>query len=203
MRLPSASKRYDNLIISVWNTGGGKRSFREKGMTLIDGIAATIATRPDEPWLVVHHLDIEHLDFQQAIRDRVSMWTDVRFVHWGAHDATNEFADIPNIILAGTLFYRPSVYEARGRLASGHPSSEGKFDVKDFAQVMAGEHRHLILQALCRGAVRKCIGDACPPCRAYIIASSRSGIPDSLKEIFPGAQVVPWRPVKKPLKGKV
>jgi hypothetical protein len=121
----------------------------------------------------------------------------------GAHDATNEFADVPNIILAGTLFLRSSDYEALGRLASGHPSSSGRFDDEKVREVTAGEHRHLILQALCRGVVRKCLGEGCPPARAYIIASRKSGIAEELPHIFPGARILPWRPVKKALRGKV
>ena len=66
-----------------------------------------------------------------------------------------------------------------------------------------GEHRHMILQALCRGAARKCDGDGCPPARAYIIASYRSGIAQELPSIFPGAKLHLWQPVKKDLKGKV
>ena len=67
----------------------------------------------------------------------------------------------------------------------------------------AGEHRHLILQALCRGAVRRCVGEGCPSTRAYIIASRKSGIAEELPDIFPGARILPWRPVKKALRGKV
>jgi hypothetical protein len=59
------------------------------------------------------------------------------------------------------------------------------------------------LQAACRGAVRHCVGDCCPPASVYLIASARSGIAESLPDIFPGATIVPWRPVKTPLKGKV
>lgn len=128
---------------------------------------------------------------------------EVHFLHWGAHDATNRYAHVPNVILAGTLFYRPSYYEALGRLASRQPSVEGLFPDDDTAEVRLGEHSHLILQALCRGAVRRCVDGGCPPTHTYIIASRGSGIPQSLADIFPGARVVPWRPVPKALKGKV
>ena len=36
--------------------------------------------------------------------------------------ATNEFVDVRNVILAGTLFYRPSFYEALKRLATLTPA---------------------------------------------------------------------------------
>jgi hypothetical protein len=69
--------------------------------------------------------------------------------------------------------------------------------------VKLGEHHHLILQALCRGAVRRCCDGGCPLTHTYIIAHSGTGIQASLSSIFPGARVVPWKPVSNALKGKV
>ncbi|HWE20721.1 MAG TPA: hypothetical protein VG758_26680 [Hyphomicrobiaceae bacterium] len=161
-------------------------------------------TRPDEEWLVVHHKSGIDADFEAELRGQLPLFgPTVHFLHWGAHDATNEFGHVPNIILAGTLFFPASHYEALGRLASAYPSSRGQYDRERIKHVTLGEHRHMILQALCRGAVRKCVGDSCPTARAYIIASPRSRIAQSLPAIFPGAKIVRWRPVKKPLKGKV
>jgi hypothetical protein len=202
--LPSARKRYDNLTIHVWERGGGKSAFRNEGRLLVEGIASTIMTRPDEDWLVVHHKSGIDFDFEDELRAQLpTSGPAVHFLHWGAHDATNLYRDVPNIVLAGTLFFPTSHYEALVRLSSAYPSSRGRCDEERIRHVMLGEHRHLILQALCRGAVRKCVGDGCPPTRAFIIASRRSGIPDELPFIFPGAQVLPWKPVKKSLSGKV
>jgi hypothetical protein len=66
-----------------------------------------------------------------------------------------------------------------------------------------GEHRHLVLQALCRGSVRRCQDAECAPCDAYILAATRSGIPAALPDIFPGCRVIRWQPVQKALSGKV
>jgi hypothetical protein len=127
----------------------------------------------------------------------------VHFLNWGAHQATNEFSDVRNVILAGTLFYRPSYYEAIARLAADLRPAQGAIDDAMENDIMLGEHRHLILQALCRGSVRRCHGAECAPCNAYIIAATRSGIPEALREIFPGCRVVRWQPVQKALRGKV
>src|ERR1700730_14334127 len=43
----------------------------------------------------------------------------------------------------------------------------------------------------------------CAPSDAYIIAATRSGIPQTLPKIFPGCRVVRWQPVQKALSGKV
>jgi hypothetical protein len=204
VRLPSAEKRYDNLEIYIWNRGGGKGGFRRDGRLFVEGIVSTVMSRPDEEWLIIHHKSDIDMNFEEEVRARLPLFgPQVNFRHWGVHDATNEFANVPNVILAGTLFMRTSHYEALGRLASAYPSSRGRFNTEEITKVTLGEHRHMILQALCRGAVRKCVGDGCPPARAYIIASYRSGIAQELPSIFPGAKLQLWQPVKKSLKGKV
>jgi hypothetical protein len=204
VRLPDAEKRYSELTLHVWRHGGGKSAFRRNGPKLIEGIASTILIKPGEEWLVVHHKDAG-LDFErqlsQILPDDVT--PRVRFLTWGSHDATNAFAHVPNVILAGILFYRGSHYEALGRLAAGKSSAAGPFPQSETQRVMDGENRHLILQAACRGAVRKSNGDECLPSHVYIIASRRTNIERDLPRVFPGARIVRWRPVEKALTGKI
>ncbi|MCC6856576.1 MAG: hypothetical protein IT189_11020 [Microbacteriaceae bacterium] len=203
VRLPSATKDYANLTIHVWDRGGGKDSFRKHGSELIDAIVSTILRKPDERWLVIHHKNVTERPFGEHVRGLLPPSAQVEFLHWGAHDATNEFADIPNVILAGTLYYPASYHEALGRLCAARPSSTGPFGSDELRRVELGEHRNLILQSICRGAIRKSINGGCPPTDAYIIASARSGIRASLSEVFPGSSVVSWRPKGRVLSGKV
>jgi hypothetical protein len=51
--------------------------------------------------------------------------------------------------------------------------------------------------------VRKCDDASCPTSHLYIIASRGSRIGDDLETIFPGASVVPWKPIETKLTGKV
>lgn len=200
-RLLEAPKDYSPLTIGVWQTGGGKGSFKKNGQRLVQGVANEINLRAAEKWLVIHHKDPA---FEETVRALLSADAqDVQFRHYGAHEGTNEYADYPNVILAGTLFLRPSHYEALGRAAAGLPSSAGPFPREVFEQVRRGEHRHLILQAVCRGRVRKCDGARCPPSRVYIIASRASRIADDLASIFPGACIEAWEPVQRTLTGKI
>jgi hypothetical protein len=203
--LPGADKSYDALTINVWSRGGGKASWRKDGATLIEGIARTIMTKPEEEWLVIHHLGGVDMDFEKELRARLPRMfgPTVHYRNWGRHDATNAFVHVRNIILAGTLFMRPAHYESLGRLASAYPSARGRYDPEKTRAVTLGEHRHMILQALCRGAVRQCVGDSCPPAHAYIIAATGTGIAADLPLVFPGAAVLPWKPVEVPLSGVV
>lgn len=200
VRLPAAAKDYSPLTINVWSTPGGKSAFKRNGDRLIEGIINTINRKPNEPWLVVYHKGVGR-DIEREL-SRQCPGVELRFLNWGRHDATNAFAAIPNIILAGTLFYRPSYYESLARLASNRPSASGNILNTSFNEVVKGEHSHLILQALCRGAVRKCQGASCPKTDAYIIASNGSGIAHELPVIFPGSRVCRWQPVATDVKGK-
>lgn len=199
-RLPSSTKNYAGLTIGVWDRAGGKDAFANDAPTIADGVAKTVATRPSEQWLVVHHKPTESYDLEKLVKDRLGAGADsVSFLTWGRHDATNEFASIPNVILAGVLFKPKAVYEATGRAAARFPSSSGEFAVTD--EVQRGEHAHGILQALCRGSARHLRDGCCPASRAFIIAHQGSGIPAMLPDLFPGATVEEWLPVPKPLTG--
>jgi hypothetical protein len=206
VRLKSAVKNYDRLTVHTWQVGGGKQSFQTNGDRLMDGIARTIDTKPNERWLVVsHRRDAKVGDIPPGIIQRLSKTPpdNVSFITWGAHMATNEYVGVSNVVLAGTLFYRPSFYEALKRLAAGRPAGKGAVTAEELKKTMGGEHAHAILQALCRGSVRRCDGERCHPCDAFIIASVRTGIPGQIKEIFPGCTVKPWRPVERTLRGHV
>lgn len=192
--LHGANKRYENLRVGLWERGGGKSSFSKSRYELAEGIAKLINSKPDEDWLVVHHKANRRFDTKQDVLNLVEGDKErVKFCSWGSHQATNDFVEIENVVLAGTLFYRDSYVEALARLGSdiepGRPISESLI-----SEVAIGEQRNLILQAVNRTAARKCQGDQCHPCRAYIIAAKRSGIRDALPEVFPGCRVEDWNP---------
>jgi hypothetical protein len=204
VKLATADKRYDNLRIHVWNRGGGKSAFRSNSRDLIEGIAATINTKPEEPWLVILHKEDEWRipDLTKLIGDLVINRENVKYLTWGNEKATNEFSHIRNVILAGTLFYPKSVYEVRARASRGMGSEED-LDFESYKALEMGEHKNLILQAACRGSVRRCIGDQGDEMDLYLIASNKTGIPYVLTDIFPGAKLERWIPKDKPLCGKV
>ncbi len=203
VRLPSATKDYYDLSLHVWDTGGGKQSFRRKKEKLLKGISETINLRPGEKWLVVHHKAEPGLDIPAELKRLLTRPDNVSFINWGSHDATNDFADVENVILAGTLFYPASYHESLGRASAGLSSEAGDFPGDWREEIEKGEHKHVILQAACRGSVRRCIGDQCAPCNVYIIASRKSGIRPLLREIFPHCSISDWKPAAVQPKGKI
>jgi hypothetical protein len=205
-RLAAARKRYDRLDIHLWDAGGGKSGFATaKGWTeRRDAIVAAVNATPDEDVLVICHKgNLEQLQAEVPglVEGDPSR---VRFLHWGRHRATNEYASIRNVVLAGTLFPPAPVYEGIARAAADLAPEEGHVTDADLGEVALGEHKHAIIQALCRAAVRRCEHGSCPPCHAYIIGSARSGITkELLEDVFPGSRIVPWTPHGRPRTGKV
>ena len=209
IRLPVGAKNYGNHTCHVWKKAGSKHAWkdRERADHLVSGIAATIRESLHEDWLVIVHKagTIRGFDVAEEVIKRLPPEARVEFTTWGKQDATNKFSEIPNVILAGTLFFPASLLEAQGRCAAAYPSQAGDFAKTDIDEVEIGEHHHRILQALCRGRVRKCDGAACPPdTHTYIIAHALSGIPQTIGHILPGAAVTEWRPrISVVLKGKM
>jgi hypothetical protein len=205
-RLRTAIKDYAPLTVHVWHTAGSKSGWQRRGPELIDGIVRTILTKSTERWLVVHHKAARGLpDVEREVCQRLSdvAAANVSFITWGRHMATNDYADVPNVILAGTLFMRPSFYTALTHLAQGKPVDRNRMSEDDVRQTIEGEHRNLLLQAICRGQVRKLDGDQCLPMNAYVIAAPISGIPAALPSIFPGCTVRRWDPLGFKLTGHV
>lgn len=118
------------------------------------------------------------------------------FLNWGAHKATNKYAHIPNVVLAGTLFYRTSQYEARKRLGAGLTPDYPNISDNEMKKFEIGESANDVLQAACRGAIRLSLGNTCPPSRLYLITAPAKGIEKALPRIFPDGKMKPWSPGK-------
>lgn len=200
--LESHPKSYKGFTIHHWDEGAGKsaQEYRGKQPFIAEGVAKTInANVPDdEECLVIHFLQGDGMpDIVAAIRDRVEGNKDrVKFCNWGRHTATNEFADIKHVFLAGIQEYSEPEYEAVG-LAAGKRDIAGELTPDEIDEIRLGEIAHHILQASCRGHVRKSIGAGCPEgCHLYVIYTTQNGIPRQLlSRIFPDATIEDWRPV--------
>jgi len=119
--LRSPAKSYSGLTIHHWDRGAGKKAHRDKDTLrdLAQGVALTIDRIPsDESVLVIYHKPKSRdPDITVEIRGRVANPDRVKFCNWGRHTATNEFAGVKHVILAGVLQYNLAQYEAAGRAA--------------------------------------------------------------------------------------
>lgn len=204
VRLKKARKDYSNLTVHLWDQAASKNAFEKKDASarILQGVARTIEERPKEEWLVVCHQPPK-LDVEKELRGLVKApQENLRFVTWGSHRAVNDYVDDPNVILAGTLFFRPSQYDAIGRAVAAFPPDEGKLKERHERIMRLSEMAHQVLQAVCRGTVRKAIGDQCAPCNAYIIGSHQDPVVEAVKIAFPGAKLKKWLPVSPVLTGR-
>jgi hypothetical protein len=203
-RLTPVKKHYYKLTVHVWDIGGGQSSFQseEARYWRTSGITKTINRKRSDKWLVICHKAFRKEVEADIRRELKGDQERVSFLHWGIHRASNEFCDVPNIILAGTQFLPPSSYEGIGRAACGLLPSEGEMTQERQHQIELGELADRVLQAACRGIVRKAVGDECPPCNVYIIASAGSGLRKLLPTIFPRCGIETWEPAPPRLRGK-
>ena len=161
--------------------------------------------KPEERCLIVHHKADRHLDAPGIICTALGpdASANTSFLHWGMHQATNEYADVPVVILAGTFNLPPSHYLGLAHASLGLPMDKTLPDGV-LKRVALGEHGHTILQAVGRGVSRGCSDGKCLPGEVYIIAAAGSGIEEALSDWFPGATVKRWLPSDRPaLIGKV
>lgn len=203
VRLQSAARDYSNLTVNVMDRGSGKTEWTQNCEALALEVAKLIDSKPDEEWLVIYHKSVSGGTIPDQIMGLLSSDPGrVRFLNWGKHQGTNEFRHIRNVILAGLNNYTETDYEMAARHYGKVPIDQDapKTLVDD---MQAGEHKHHILQALCRSALRQGSGLECGLCDAYIIAPKRSGVRKLLPQVFPGCKVGTWKPTKQKAKGKV
>ncbi len=204
VRLPDAVKDYADLRLHIWQTSGAKSAFAKRGAEIVQGVVNTILTKPDRTWLVVTHKAGSRVkDVEAAVRSAlpVNVRPRVSFLTFGNHMATNDHADVENVILAGQFFAPLSLYAAMTHAAQGRPVAGGLVSSAEIEATKRGELADVTLQAVCRGRCRKSVGSKAMAMDAYIIASPKSGIPAAVSSIFPGCQVAKWEPFRKELKG--
>jgi len=175
VRLPSAAKSYRNLTVHVMDKGAGKGAWSQAnaGVLALE-IAQLTDSKPEEQRLVIHHGRKEDETIANLIKGLMgSDPARVHFLNWGRHQATNEFKDIQNVVLAGMNNYRDIDYAMMARYY-GDVGNDQEVTKARTRKMVAGEHQHHILQALCRSAVRNGGGSECAP--ATPTSSPRSAL---------------------------
>ena len=204
--LRSPQKKYEGFTIHHWNKGAGKiAQGRGEWRDIADGVAKTINEDipADEAVLIVHFKKNARIpDMEYELVNRIQGDTSrIKFCNWGRETATNDYALIKYVFLAGVPYYHPAQYEAAARGALGLKTTDHS-TWNDFFETRMGEVAHRILQAANRGMVRRTEGTGCAPgCHLYVVFSSREGKGvrrSLLTRIFPGSSVVEWKPISDP-----
>ncbi|TGU70710.1 hypothetical protein E4633_17070 [Geomonas terrae] len=200
VRLKSAAKDYSNLTVHVWRQRSGKSAYQANGNKVyVTEIVKVINSRPNEQFLVLRFLSNPELEAD--IIEKVTRPERVKFTHYGLHTATNEYKDIPNMIITGIMSYRSEDYEALARAAAGLKTSDGALPPETSNHLRHGEHAHHLLQAGCRTTPRKSKGAGCPEARLWLIAPKGVLSDKEIARIFPQCTVKRWVTTPNALKG--
>jgi len=206
-QLPSPQKFYNGLTVHHWDRGSGKDvQKRATYKEIATGIARTINNElpAGKKCLVIHHKQVGYLNLETEVRLQLLGNPEVKFTTWGKHTATNDFSEYEYVILASILQYPAAVYEAYGSSFKNQPLEQALSNA-EYEEVRLGEIAQNIMQAACRGTMRKAEGDKCPEgCHLYIIfpGNAVGGGRGMMGRIFPHSIYTEWLPVRK-LQGKV
>ena len=146
-------------------------------------------------WLIVSY---KTSSVEEMLRAALKADTRARlhFLTWGMHHGTNAFAHCRRVVLIGQLNYGTSGYRALAA-ACGFAAEE-----EVGSELMAGEYRHNLLQALTRASVRHSRNGLAGSCHAYLITSSNVRAYDLLSEVFPGCTLERWSPLVPEVGGR-
>jgi hypothetical protein len=201
--LTGASNSYLKLNVRLWNRSCGKVSLSRPKVQqeVAEAILEAFNRDPKGEWLVISYKDALPA-LRQAVEDlNAPVPTErLHWINWGRHHSTNAFRDVENVILIGQNTYRSADYLALTLAASGLPIDPKK--LPDTSSIRLGEYRHHLLQAVCRGSVRKASGGTAGRCNAYVL-TSQGDAQGVLEEVFPGCSLSVWREPEAPFTGKL
>ncbi len=209
-RLKSPEKKFNGLTIYLWAKGSGRDGRREKKNDIAGAFSNAVAHLPeaDEILACVHKVKNKKQDpdFEKEIGERCKARSNLHFITYGNHTATNAYGHCKHVMLVGILNYSIAQNEAIGRGARAM-KTEDEFSEADYRAVRLGEIGHNIYQAACRGMVRKSEGDHCPKGTTLWVmcpTTGHSGFPRSeFERLFPGATIVDWEPFPKKVTGRL
>ncbi len=196
--LPVEPKSYSRLTVHHWHRAASRSTLKDEGARaeVLEAARAVIDAHPEEDWLVIHPKGRDEDNIFRELSTKATRPDRLSSVHWGAHHGTNDFRHIRKVMVLG-LWHRPRPYYQALQIAAGVPLSDIA-DCEALDTFIAGEHRHDLLQGVCRASVRQWGTDGtCGACEVYLIGRLGSGVESGrelLLETFPGAEICSWVP---------
>lgn len=194
---------YRNLIVNHWDRTGSRSAFSdaEDRSLVLKTVADLIAADDNQKaqWLVIHYKGNDKMCVESELKQLVvNNPARLHFRHWGNHHGTNDFRGIDRVVVLGLNHKERWVDDALIWSVTGRPAD----GAEQQRAMRLGEHRHDLLQAICRSSVREHRGGVCGPCQVYLIGQTGSDMKALLETTFPGCRVAQWKPVAKQLTGR-
>ena len=202
-RLTGAGRSYHRLTVHHWDRPSSRSTLNdpESRREILEAAASVINSDPDEEWLIVHHQPRSGDTTVEELKAKVANPARLHFVNWGRHNATNAYRHVRKVMVLSLWHMTDAAYTAHHIAATGSVPPQG-LDRETISRMAAGEHRHNLLQAICRANVRNGAEGVCGDCEAYVIGRVGKDTKRLLAETFPGADVKDWRPVADELTGR-
>lgn len=193
VRLPSAGNLYLEVNLHHWHRASGKDALSDPVALreIASGITKAFERDLEGQWLIIAPKDPLE-DLREAVNAHSHPLTEgqLHWLNWGRHRSTNDFKDVENVIIVGLNRYRPTDYQALALAASGKLlDAKG---LSDLAALKAGELKHNLLQAACRGSLRQANHGRAAPCNVFVIGK----VDDAERffdQVFPMCNYVAWR----------
>ena len=205
-RLPSVPRDYSPLRIHHWDRAASRSTLANaKARSEVLQAAAEVinGTSGDEPWLVIHPVTraSDGYDLFGELSALVDHPQRLTSLHWGNHHGTNDYRHIGRVMVLG-LWHAPKPAYAALHAASGAPLDLAA-DRATLDALEAGEHRHNLLQAICRASVRQGDEGTCGACEVYLVGRLGPDGVELLRETFPGVVIERWTPASGGMSGSV
>lgn len=209
VHLDDATISYERLAVHWCDTSAGKTAMRNKAeRDVIFGIIANLVnSTPTEAFLLIMAKEFYRLvgSDQVALHDDLAALLDdpnqLRVANWGRHRGTNEFRDIPNIIIVGNHRYPHEAYISLALAARGN--NRGIVGKEQHDAQMDEAFMDNMYQAVCRCRVRQRDGGNSGTANAYFIMRDSDRQRSLIKRAFPDCQILDWCPVTPRRKTKL
>ena len=200
VELEPATLSYEGVNIHWYDRGAGKTALgdaKQRGV-IFKAIADLANTKPTEQFLLVISKRVcgggedGPATLPKELRGIVTDPDRVKVVTWGRHIGTNEFRDIPNVIIVSAYNYGLTAYDALALAATGCRVDEiGK---SDRWEQEAEAFMHNVYQAVCRISVRLRNGASSGAANVYLIMNDSDRRRAQIEQAFPGASIQSWIP---------
>jgi len=200
-RLPEAHANYSRLRVHHWDRAASRSTLMDPKarQEVLQAAAEAINDSGDqeEPWLVIHP-KARASDGYDAFKELSGLITNpqrLTSLHWGNHHGTNDYRHIRKVLVLGLWRLPEPAYAALHAAAGGCLATAA--DRATLDTIRDGEHRHNLLQAICRSSVRNWTDGLCGECEVFLVGRLGKEGKQLLQKTFPGARVGDWTPVNK------
>jgi hypothetical protein len=199
VELEPALLTYDRVAVHWCNLAAGKTALRDAAQRgIIYGtIADLVNAKPSEDFLIVIAKDAcgggeGPVAMPKELHALLPDPDRVRVTSWGRHIGTNEYRDIPNVIIVSAYNYGDDGYDALALAASGR--QDGIVSKEERREEVASAFMHNVYQAVCRSTVRQRDGASAGAANVYLIMKDSEQRREQIMCALPGCSIDVWMP---------